>query len=1124
MDEPTLLHEDGQAAARSLAAPTELGEDAPSVAGYVLARRLGAGSFGEVWEAVQTRTGQSVALKLFTRSDNMNLGNLRHEVARLRQVAEHPHVITLLDADMLHDPPFFAMTLLSGSLAGQALPQERAALDRVVVWLGQVAQALVFTHNKGLLHCDLKPSNLLLDQQGRVRVADFGQAVAQGHSRGSLGSVGTMAPEQAEGGLPDVSWDIYGLGATAYRLLSGRWPRLRPGPSEPASDALEAYLRELRSSELVPLRQLNPLVDADLAAIVESCLALEPGQRTPSAAQFAEDLQRRRARRPLLCQRPWRAAYLAKRFLRRHAALTAAALCAGASLVGLLLTRAHDAAVERHLLAQREVNYGWTLQQQGFDGEALLWWARAQRLEPDCPVARLALSHYPAPLASMLEHGRYLSAVEFSPDGHSLVSASVNSVKVWDLSTNQVRTEWKDEGALPRSDVFHFQQPLAAYTRKGLFAAPGRRLLLEGTELATNVDVLALRDGGALLSTPQGLVLRRGQRLTALAPAPPVAAPPSGAWPGEGFSWWPESLTLVVGAPTQSVCAALSPGCKRVALFQSGRLLLWDGGNGRLLGQQELPDDMNALSFSPDGQRLASSGATPGRPDRAPGGALRLFEGPSLQPRAVWNDVSWPVYSATFAPDGERLVTCSFDGSVRALSVPELQPVGDAKKHRWNAYEVRFSPSGKRVASYAIDGTVRVWDWPGFRPLTPFLEHRMPVKSAAFSPDDRHLATACLDGTVRLFALGGEGRRRVAHGSRRELTCLSGDRQCLLGLGCDGRASLLDTASGHELGPSVVLGLTTQMCLSADASLAAALGYDQQLRIWDVATGRFLGSPRLHPRKVVWLCLAPDHKVATVCQDDKLRLWSGDKDAPEVTLELGMTPTWAGYSPDGSLLAVAGHDGSTAVFKTPLSKDSQPRRWQHGKSAISRACFSPDGRWLATGSLSGSVSVFDAETGVEKWHLAHQHTLPMWDLVFSPDGKRLGTSSSDATAITWDMTTGKPLTAPMRHDGPLLKVAFSPDGRWLATASKDRLARVWDAVSGQMVVAPVIHGDMVCAVDFTPDGHLLSVSRDGQVIDSDLSVRSGPVDEKAVSRVTGLRLEGSAAVVLSSSEWQAISR
>lgn len=305
-----------------------LSRDRPSLPGYELREELGAGAFGVVWSGVQARTGQAVAVKVL-KAEARHWGYLRHELSKLRQISNHPFVVGLLDADLDNQPPFFVMPLLTrGSLAEKS----ESDLEQIETWLRQIAQALSFMHSKGLLHCDLKPSNILLDDEQRCRVVDFGQARLEGDFEGAFGTLGFMPPEQAQNSVhPDVSWDVYGFGATAYKLLTGQCPRLNEEDrtklthSISPEERLKSYRQILGTRALIPVKELNPEVDDDLATIVESCLAIDPGLRAPSLGQVLEDLDRMGERSPLLCQKPWTVRYRLRRFLARP--LVALLLC-----------------------------------------------------------------------------------------------------------------------------------------------------------------------------------------------------------------------------------------------------------------------------------------------------------------------------------------------------------------------------------------------------------------------------------------------------------------------------------------------------------------------------------------------------------------------------------------------------------------------------------------------------------------------------------------------------------------------------------------------------------------------------------------------------------------------------
>ncbi len=298
----------------------------PVLNGFRLETRLGAGTFGEVWSGLQLGSGQQVAVKVL--HDRMlDVAPLRREVERLREVSQHPNIVSLLDARLDESPRFLVMPRLQGSLEDH----RGASVEQIAEWLVQAAEALSYCHGKGILHCDLKPANFLLDNDGRVNLCDFGQAMRTDEEETTLGSLGYMAPEHLAWalervGAPDVSWDLYGLGATAYVLLCKRLPRLQVETLSSAGttrERLELCRRMMAQEPLVPIRKANSKVDRDLAAIVEKCLSLAAADRPSTAAAVLDDLRRRSARQPVHCRRPWSQLYLSKRWVQRNRVFSA---------------------------------------------------------------------------------------------------------------------------------------------------------------------------------------------------------------------------------------------------------------------------------------------------------------------------------------------------------------------------------------------------------------------------------------------------------------------------------------------------------------------------------------------------------------------------------------------------------------------------------------------------------------------------------------------------------------------------------------------------------------------------------------------------------------------------------
>jgi serine/threonine-protein kinase len=269
----------------------QLHRDGPLVLGpYLLLGRLGAGGMGEVYRARHRHMGRAVALKLI-RKDRLG-GNGPARFLREVETAarlNHPHIVHAYDADVAGGRPFLAMEYVEGpSLrqlveGGGPLPVPLAC-----AYVRQAALGLEHAHERGVVHRDVKPSNLLLQEAAaRVKVADFGLARRwDGPAEAALtragmvvGTVDYMAPERAESGVADVRGDLYSLGCTWYFLLSGRVPF-------PAASPEATLLRHLRD-EPEPLRGVPPAVTAVLGRL----MAKRPEARYRAAAELAGVLE-----------------------------------------------------------------------------------------------------------------------------------------------------------------------------------------------------------------------------------------------------------------------------------------------------------------------------------------------------------------------------------------------------------------------------------------------------------------------------------------------------------------------------------------------------------------------------------------------------------------------------------------------------------------------------------------------------------------------------------------------------------------------------------------------------------------------------------------------------------------
>lgn len=281
------------------------------VPGYEPGRFLGSGAYGEVWVATDTTTGRKVAMKFFARRDQVEGASLTREVEKLVALSADRYVVQLLDVGWDADPPYYVMEYIAnGSLEDHLCNGRVFSVNEAVEVFRDIAIGLSHAHGKGIIHCDIKPANVLLDQDDKPRLADFGQARLMYEQDPTLGTLYYMAPEQADiRAMPDARWDVYALGAVLYAMLTGTPPHRTDERIEElqSADALEERLRRYREQLYrLPRPNLHRRrhgVDRSLCEIVDGCLAADPNERFQTVNGVLNalgDRDRARARQPLV--------------------------------------------------------------------------------------------------------------------------------------------------------------------------------------------------------------------------------------------------------------------------------------------------------------------------------------------------------------------------------------------------------------------------------------------------------------------------------------------------------------------------------------------------------------------------------------------------------------------------------------------------------------------------------------------------------------------------------------------------------------------------------------------------------------------------------------------------------
>lgn len=280
------------------------------IPGYEQERFLGRGAFGEVWVAVDSNNGRKVAIKYYHRRGGLDWSLLSREVEKLRHLFGDRHVVQLLQVGWESEPPYYVMEYMENGSLEDKLREGPLPVESVLQLLRGIATGLVHAHGKGILHCDLKPANVMLDHDGQPRLADFGQSRLSHEHTPALGTLFYMAPEQADlKATPDARWDVYALGAVAYRMLVGVPPYHSPEAiatiQTPGTldDRLARYRTILTESPKPTAHASVPYVDSALAAIISRCIAVNPRERYPNVQAVLTALDARTAalsRRPLL--------------------------------------------------------------------------------------------------------------------------------------------------------------------------------------------------------------------------------------------------------------------------------------------------------------------------------------------------------------------------------------------------------------------------------------------------------------------------------------------------------------------------------------------------------------------------------------------------------------------------------------------------------------------------------------------------------------------------------------------------------------------------------------------------------------------------------------------------------
>jgi tRNA A-37 threonylcarbamoyl transferase component Bud32 len=320
--------------------PARHGGAPPELAGYEVLEVLGRGGMGIVYKARQKSLKRIVALKLLppaARAEGEPAARFRVEAQATARL-QHPNIVQVYEAGESGGVPFYAMEYVAGRTLAEALRDGPPPPRQAAEWLEQVARAVHYAHQQGVIHRDLKPANVLLLPDGPPKITDFGLAKPLGSASELtttgqvLGTPSYMAPEQVRGtARVGPASDVYSLGAVLYAALTGQ-PPFR-------AETIYATLSQVAEAEPVAPRRLRPDIPRDLETICLKCLRKEPGQRYATAQEVADDLRRWLSGEPPRARRAGVVERVARR-ARRHPLVALLLVLWLVTLIALLLALA----------------------------------------------------------------------------------------------------------------------------------------------------------------------------------------------------------------------------------------------------------------------------------------------------------------------------------------------------------------------------------------------------------------------------------------------------------------------------------------------------------------------------------------------------------------------------------------------------------------------------------------------------------------------------------------------------------------------------------------------------------------------------------------------------------------